>query len=378
MCDSNGREAQEASDTSATSDGVFREVDASWFPQMAAWGKCMRKRYGLADFRNRGSDGRPFAVQSSVLDEEALLAEVLTDYCIPAPSSCRFLTRGDSDVYRVKTSSGAFYLKVYRPPTSFERVENEALFVSALAGMDIHVVKPVPRKDRHFASQVSAPEGVRPMLLFEEAPPPLPSSLDEPLVVQIGRTVALIHRAGDECEASMGLPDRFGEPLVEDRVYYTSHFLQESDQTYLREVSASLVQPLRQLPREAPDFGPCHSDLVMSNVRLTPEGTVTVFDFGEACKTWRAFELAVVYWSLGNRARECLWPALLSGYQSVQPLPEGFDEHLPLMLVLRQICFLGGNCATLPLRLGTEPFETDFIEKQMARLRRLAEAARLL
>jgi hypothetical protein len=48
------------------------------------------------------------------------------------------------------------------------------------------------------------------------------------------------------------------------------------------------------------------------------------------------------------------------------------------MLVFRQISFLGGNCATLPLRLGTEPLESGFMEEQMERLRRFVEESGIL
>jgi len=93
-------------------------------------------------------------------------------------------------------------------------------------------------------------------------------------------------------------------------------------------------------------------------------------------KTWRASELANIYWSLGNRyknSRNTLWNAFLQGYLSIRPLPADFSEQLKIMLVLRQISYLGGNCATLPLRLGTEPFESDFLKTGMIRLRKLVE-----
>jgi Ser/Thr protein kinase RdoA (MazF antagonist) len=119
----------------------------------------------------------------------------------------------------------------------------------------------------------------------------------------------------------------------------------------------------------------------MSNVRLTAEGTITLFDFGNVLKTWRAYDLAVLYWSLGNRYRDCrdhLWKSFLEGYAAIRPLPEALSERLAEMLILRQISFLGGNCATLPLRLGTAPFESDFIEKGMKKLKKLAEKSAIL
>jgi len=75
----------------------------------------------------------------------------------------------------------------------------------------------------------------------------------------------------------------------------------------------------------------------------------------------------------------CLkWKAFLQGYASVRPLPQTWSKQIVVMLILRQIGFLGGNCATLPLRLGTEPFESDFIAKEMNRLRKLVDESGIL
>ena len=114
----------------------------------------------------------------------------------------------------------------------------------------------------------------------------------------------------------------------------------------------------------------------MSNLRLTTDRTVCLFDFGNALKTWRASELAIVFWSLGNRyndIRERLWEAFLAGYESMRPLPSVLSSHLGVMLILRQIEFLGGNCATLPLRRGVESIETGFVDKVMGQIKKLVD-----
>lgn len=322
-----------------------------------------------------------FPVQSSVLDEKALLSEVVTDYCIPEPESCRFLTRGDADIYRVEAALRNFYLKVYRPPQSLERTEAEASFVWALSVYGIPVVKPVRRIDGSFAFRASAPEGIRPMLLFEEAPPPLPLRLDEELLSQIGEKVASLHKVADDFDTDFGIPEMDVKSFLQEQVFHSGQFLSDLEGAYLQNVSAHLEGFLQRQSRESPEFGLCHADLVLSNVRLTTEGTITLFDFGNAMKTWRALELATVYWSLRNRnqdSQERLWEALLRGYESIRPLPKMLSEGLGSMLVFRQIGFLGGNCATLPLRLGSEPFESGFIEEQVKRLRRFVEESRIL
>jgi Ser/Thr protein kinase RdoA (MazF antagonist) len=344
-------------------------------------GVIYEMRYGIDNSRQWIKKEGLFPVQSSVLDEEELFSEIVKDFCIADPVSCRFLSRGDSDIYRVKTSTCNYYLKIYRPPKSLELSEAEAIFVSALLEAGIQVVKPVPRRDGSFAYQVCAPEGIRAMLLYEEAPPPLPSKLDEEMTIEIGEKIALFHNITDELDTSFGLPEIDITRSLDESIYYTRQFLSEQESTYLEEVSIGLTATFQKRARNRSEYGLCHADLVLSNIRLTNEGIITLFDFGNAMRTWRAFEFAVLYWSLGHRyekSREKLWKAFLRGYQSIRPLPETLSEDLPAMLILRQMGFIGGNCATLPLRLGTEPLETGFIEREMKRLKALVDTTGIL
>src|SRR6266480_1838953 len=88
----------------------------------------------------------PFPAQSSVLDESALLDCVVSEYAVPCEARCcRFLTRGDSDVYLVSCDDGArFFLKVRRPPVMRDFCEAEANAVNALADAGLPVVRAVP------------------------------------------------------------------------------------------------------------------------------------------------------------------------------------------------------------------------------------------
>ena len=338
--------------------------------------EIQKMRYGIENNRKWIKNKRLFPVQSSVLDEKELLSEVVRDYCISDPVSCRFLTRGDTDIYRVKASTRNYYLKIYRPPKLLESVEAEASFVLALSDAGVDVVKPVPREDGQYAFQVIAPEGIRPMLLYEEAPPPLPKELDDDLLSQIGEKVALFHDVADELGSSIVIPEIDIDGLLQESLFFTSQFLADGESEYLREVSTQLKIFLTNQSSTTPEFGLCHGDLVMSNLRLTNDGEVIFFDFGNALRIWRAYELAIVNWSLLNRYKNHggkFWKAILQGYRSNRPLPKLIIENISSLLVLRQISFLGGNCATLPLRLGTEPFESGFIEHQMEQLQQLVE-----
>lgn len=324
------------------------------------------------------SDRTCFPVQSSVLGEKALLHRVVSDYDIPKATACRFLIRGDADIYRVTTGGPRFYLKVYRPPRTWTQAEAEARFVTGLAQQGLPVVCPVPRTNGSFAFEVVASEGMRPILLFEEAPPPLCGALDESLCRQLGSAVGQLHETADSLAMEgLPLPTLDCRTVMDDMMPFIKGFLSDAEYAYLVDLSTRIRPELEALPVEPPDFGLCHADLVFSNVRSGPDERVTLFDFGNVGYTWRSYDLGTLYWSLEHRTkrdeRHGLWETLLRGYSKVRALPAGLSGRLPLLLILRQIKFLSGNCATLPLRLGTDPFEGDFLTKGIAYVRQVAE-----
>jgi len=333
-----------------------------------------------SDAQSQGMGEAFFPAQSSVLDESKLLESVVRQYPIGSIDSCRFLERGDSDIYRVKAGGADYYLKVHRPPDQRIHSESEARFVARLAEIGLGVVLAVPRTDGAFATEVVASEGPRPMLLFEEAPPPLPKEPPFELMPDLGAAIARVHALGDAEDEAYDLPSFDLQTIELERAPYIRTFATEEDSQFMDKVIEWIRPQLAAIPREAPEWGICHADLVLSNVREAEEG-VTLFDFGGMARTYRGYDLTVVYWSLGGRVpdqRDKYWTNLLAGYESVRPLPEKLEERLPAFHALRELSFLGGNAATLPLRLGTEPFEpieSSFVHAGFERIRKILENA---
>jgi Ser/Thr protein kinase RdoA (MazF antagonist) len=318
-----------------------------------------------------------FPAQSSVLDESALLKYVVSAYEIGPAESCRFLERGDADIYRVKAGGAHYYLKVFRPPRSEAHAESEARFVARLAEAGLPVVRAILRTDGGHASVVLASEGMRPILLFEEAPPPLDRKLSKSHMEAVGQAIARVHDLADADAPSYELRTFDLKTLEAERAPHIRRFASEEDTEFMAAVIEWIRPQLSEIPREPPEWGICHADLVMSNLRMGDRG-LTLFDFGGAARTFRGYELAVVYWSLGHRyrdQREELWGALLRGYASVRPLPARLKERLAAFRALRELAFLGGNAATLPLRLGTEPFESSFMSDGFNRIRFILKEA---
>lgn len=334
-------------------------------------------RYGLSiPADDPHGDRSGFPVQSSVLDEEALLTRTVSGYAIPPAEACRFLTRGAGDVYRVTTAGPRFYLKVYRPPHTLANAEAEGRLTADLADGGAAVVRAVPRGDGGYACEVQALEGPRPMLLFEEAPSAPVSEIDEQVCGAFGQALARLHEALDALGEDYELPSFDCEELVGEMLPYARDLMPAEDYSFLEAVGARLREQVALWPREGPDYGLCHADLVLSNVLYDTDSGITFYDFGNALHAWRSLELAVPHLSIGRREPERfepLWAALLSGYSAVRPLPAELDAQLPWVLIARQLGFITGNAASLSLRLGTQPFEGDIFDWPLASIREIAD-----
>ena len=336
-------------------------------------------RYGLdSSGDDPHSDRTGFPAQSSVLDEEALLARVVKEYRIREPSTCRFLVRGDSDIYRVSAGGKRFYLKVYRPPITAVQVEAEARLVAGLFSRGVAVVLAVKRRDGDYASEVVATEGRRPILLFEEAPPyPFPL-LEVANAHALGVAIGQLHDAADSLGMGCQLRTVDCDWALNYMLPFAKDHMSHQDYAYLKDLGARIRLRVEELPTGPPDFGLCHNDLALCNIRRSHDGDITFFDFGSAAVSWRASELGVVQQALHRPETSCrhkkMWEAFVEGYASVRALPVDIDELLPVLLLLRRMMGLSGALASCPLRMGTENFSEDFVNSGLAGIRELASA----
>jgi Ser/Thr protein kinase RdoA (MazF antagonist) len=330
-------------------------------------------RYGLSE-SNRGSfvDRSSFPAQSSVLDEVALLHRVVREYELPTPRDCIFLERGDSDVYQIHTVGPAFYLKVYRPPHPAEQAEAEARLVAKLLRHGASVVAAVQRRDGAFATEVTASEGRRAALVFEEAPAFRFEPGDEGACRRLGIAVGRLHAAGD----AVG-PESARAFASSDLLPFARRLAYEEDYAELQGLRQKLRERLGELPDNAgeDDVGWCHGDLVLSNIRCWEDGSIVFFDFGNAGFVPRANELARIRGSLWKHEAlersEGLWAAFVDGYAQVRAVP-ATAEHSDRLLtveVLRRIDWIGGVMASCPLRMGTETFSRDWVRMQLRSIR---------
>ena len=102
---------------------------------------------------------------------------------------------------------------------------------------------------------------------------------------------------------------------------------------------------LARLGQDPAGYGLIHADLHLGNV-LDHYGQARPIDFDDAAWGHYAVDLAIA----ADSVPEALRPVLLGGYQTVGPLPPGYDEHQATLLAARRLflatCIWPTGCPT--------------------------------
>ena len=140
-----------------------------------------------------------FPVTHSTLSVRSLAADVLPSYGLDAIVDFKLLNLGLNDTYELKAANGKkFILRIYRAGwRSLSDISYEVDALNHLDNKNVPVSKPLPQKDGRFIQTISAPEGMRHIVLFTYAPGKDLSYENEAEAVAFnyGNKVAKIHNA---------------------------------------------------------------------------------------------------------------------------------------------------------------------------------------
>jgi Ser/Thr protein kinase RdoA (MazF antagonist) len=289
-----------------------------------------------------------FPVTRSILSATALGEAVVAGYALATPTECLFFRMGLNDTYLVKTKAKTYVLRIYRKGwRSLHEIqyELEALLHVQKAGIAVSV--PVRRQDGTFVGTITAPEGVRYMVLFTHAPgrEPTYDSKDDTVAYLYGKVAAQIHTAtetfqtphqrfGLDCEHLIEIPLRSIQPMLAHR---------PEDWEYVQTFTETLRRQVMQLPLSNLERGFCHGDLHWGNAQIQDDtNTLTLFDFDCCGVGWRAYDLAVFRWGARLRKKEQeQWPAFLRGYRDERDIHETEIQAIPYFVALRHVWLLG-------------------------------------
>ncbi|MBC8162249.1 MAG: phosphotransferase [Roseiflexaceae bacterium] len=283
----------------------------------------------------------PFPAMYSVLSNQSLIEQVLSNYALEPPVNCRLLQQGGSDTYLVSAGTQRWILRITISGGSIAGHTEDAELLLKLATCRVPIARPIQRCDGSYVQELAALEGPRFATLFEFAHGTPPGKAITPAQsFTYGQAVARMHTCFDtlpqtsqrwrfDLTTMLDKPLLFWERLLNGR---------PGDVSYLRSLVPQLKQALEILVAEVPPlFGLCHGDLHKTNLLVTPEGGLTLIDF-DGPLSYRAYDLAVLFWSMRDLPQaEAVCEAYLGGYTTLRHLSEPERAAIPYFVAARHI-----------------------------------------
>ena len=295
-----------------------------------------RKGKMMSDSRQR----TPFPVQRSILSVEALEEVIRNAYQLKV-TGCELLKPQLSDIYRIDSESGPYILRVYPHSMNLARwIAAEVNVLTALQAVDLPVSKPIAQTDGRWLLALDAPEGERYAVLYSYARGrSLKRFKDPELYRAFGRLAASVHAAAENLPPVQDRAplDRYAllaRPMEVISATYPEHWKEVEE---LREVAEQVARMMDQLPQAHPYWGFCHGELNFSNVHVSPEGELTLFDFEYCGPGWPVYDIATVFnFEPLDAAR-----IFLEGYETLRPLHPRERSAIGWFQIAHKIWMLG-------------------------------------
>ena len=161
---------------------------------------------------------------------------------------------------------------------------------------------PIARKSGGYITEISAPEGLRYVLVtaFVEGNPPEYDSPDDSRL--FGESIAHLHQASQGFETLHKKKDLNLQNFINDSITaiepYVSH--RPEDLSLLMQYANSASNAVRQIKEDMMDIGFCHGDVHGFNAHLH-EDVLTHYDFEECGFGYRIYDLATFKWDTQKR-----------------------------------------------------------------------------
>jgi len=158
------------------------------------------------------------------------------------------------------------------------------------------------------------------------------------LVADLGRVLATLHGHAQGFRPPPGFtrPELDIQRLTWAGTWHASRLATEPIDPAIRrllsEAAGRVEEVLARLGQDQAGYGLIHADLHLDNV-LEHHGQARPIDFEDTSWGHYALDLAITAASIPD----ALHPVLLHGYQTVRPLPPGYEEHQTALLAARHL-----------------------------------------
>lgn len=296
----------------------------------------------------------PRAIAHTVLDYRFLAYEIARRYPLKGVVTAQMLYRGMNDVYIIADAEKRYALRVWRNVTHRPLEEDVAFeldFLDYLKSRDFPASGSVRAKDgsRYFVFE--APEGPRPIALYDWAPgEKFGECLDEAVAERIGGLFARMHLLGRDYPGT--LPTRpFDVDSLITNIPHVEEFVFDRPED-LRDypiIGRNLAARLMEIQSLDLPKGICHRDFHPSNVHVSRDGVITFLDFDACSEDYWIQDVKNYVWGNDFYSYPALYgDAFERGYRAVRPYTADEDRLGELFLLSKAYRLISGLSAAAP------------------------------
>ncbi|TGP40573.1 aminoglycoside phosphotransferase [bacterium M00.F.Ca.ET.228.01.1.1] len=300
-----------------------------------------------------GTETIAVRIVRSMVDAGSIGRIVGSEFCIGEIKDCILLRRGFNDVYEVRLANGdrrIARLSVLRSRGD-ANIEFEVSLLEHLRAEGMAVATAHRTRSGKLAAEVPAPEGSRPLVLFDYLVGEPPGE-DVESVRLTGAELARIHVAartydGPASKYTLDADHLVSKPLA--RIQTLKH-LDPNLRDDFTTAAATLARSVQGAAlTKVVCHGDCHGGNTFINRSADGKSRAWFFDFDDSGPGYQAYDLAVYLWSrlLQNNLSEpdeklgATWNAFLDGYQSVADIAESDLDAIYTFVAVRQLWLLG-------------------------------------
>jgi len=159
-------------------------------------------------------------------------------------------------------------------------------------------------------------------------------------------------------------PLKYIEPFLLDR---------PEDWLYVKNFAAKLRRRLLELPVNDLELGFCHGDLQGYHANVSPDGTLTFFNFDCGGFGFRSYDLAVFLWCC--RLQDAVpgrWEPFVNAYRETRPISDLDLQAVPLFVCARYLWHMGVHTQNSP-DWGIDFLNNAYFKDHLRRLRKAEE-----
>lgn len=301
----------------------------------------------------------------SRLSPASVKAAILPQFGI-TEADCRFFMLGLHDSYLITEGSRKYILRVYRNDwRSLSDIRFELELLTHIQQQCGRVAAPLCTRDNDFYVAIDSPEGVRYAALFSFAHG---ESVDGDFSLSqarmLGSTIAHIHR-GTESFSSRHMRRELNlDFLLDESIPLLRAFLTSTQYQDLLAIQNDLHNKMPVLPDRWPETCYCSGDINLSNFHIDGD-SITVFDFDQCGRGWRAFDIAKFFSSLLHlRNRQEIQTEFINGYSNISPLGKDEIKALPYLVCVAIIWVMSIQVHNIDL-WGIKRLDARYWERKM-------------